>query len=139
MFMPVLESITKITTATVDAQQEMFNKWFSIWPGFQGMAGKQPGWQEQIQRIQKQWSGFIRDLVKQQVETVEAQFKIGQQNIEKAFQVGEIKNPEELRARTQELWQECFVAVRQASEAQMKCFSAAIEKWLELVNPPPTS
>ncbi len=30
--MPVLESMGKITGATVDFQQEMFKKWFSMFP-----------------------------------------------------------------------------------------------------------
>jgi hypothetical protein len=139
MFMPVFESMGKITGATVDFQQEMFKKWFSIWPGtpanpfFPGAPANPAAWGEKFQKVQKQWAEAIRDLMKRQRETIDAQFTIGQQNIEKAFQIGEAKSPEELRAKTQELWQKYIEAVRQASEAQMRDFTVAIEKWVELM------
>jgi hypothetical protein len=73
MFAPVLESASKIAGATVEMQQEMIRKWFSLWP-------------------------------------------------------------------TIELWQKCVEAVRQASEAQLRDFQAAAEKWFELMTTPfPTS
>ena len=88
---------------------------------------------EHVQRLQKRWAEFVSDTIRRQREAVEAQFKVGQQNIEKAFQIGEAKNPEELRARTLELWQKCFESVRQTSEAQVRDFTVAIEKWAELM------
>jgi predicted patatin/cPLA2 family phospholipase len=95
---------------------------------------------EQAQRFRKRWAETVNELIKRQRETTEAQFKVGVQNIEKAFQIGEVKSPEELRARTIELWQKCFEAVLQLSEAQTRDFQVAVEKWLELVtNPVPTS
>jgi hypothetical protein len=139
MFMPVFESMGKITGATMEMQQEMFKKWFSIWPGMQfnpfisGMPANPAVWGEKVQKIQKQWAETVRELLKRQRETVEGQFKVGQQNIEKAFQIGEAKTPEELRARTQELWQKCIEGVRNASEAQMRDFTVAIEKWVDLM------
>jgi broad specificity phosphatase PhoE len=139
MFIPVLESMGKIPGATVEMQQEMFKKWFSIWPGMSfnpvipGMPATPAAWGEQVQKIQKRWAEAVRELVRRKQETVEAQFKAGQQSIEKAFQIGEARSPEELRARTKELWQKCIEAVRQASEAQMRDFTVAIEKWVELM------
>jgi hypothetical protein len=140
MFAPVLESMGKITTATVEMQQEMFRKWFSIFPGFSGMPGipaSPPAYGEQVKQFQKQWAETVRELIGRQRQTVETQFKAGQQYIEKAFQVGEARNPEEVRVRTLELWQKCIEAVRQASEAQVRDFTTAIEKWVELMTPPP--
>jgi hypothetical protein len=136
MFMPVMESMGKITGATVEFQQEMFKKWFSMFPAAPGMPAYPAAYREQIQRMQKRWAEIVGDMVRRQRETFEAQFKAGQQNIEKAFQIGEAKNPEELRAKTVELWQKCFETMRQASEAQVRDFTVAIEKWVELVTTP---
>jgi hypothetical protein len=136
MFMPVLESMGKITGATVDFQQEIYKKWFSMFPGVPGIPPYPAAYGEQVQRLQKKWVEIVSDLIRRQRESIDAQFKAGQQNIEKAFQIGEVKNPEELRARTIELWQKCFEAVRQASEAQVRDFTVAIEKWVELMTTP---
>jgi hypothetical protein len=136
MFMPVLESMGKITGATVEFQQEMFKKWFSMFPGAPGVPAFPAAYGEKVQQLQKRWAEIVSDLIRRQRESVEAQFKAGQQNIEKAFQIGEAKNPDELRARTLELWQKCFEAVRQASEAQVRDFTVAIEKWVELMTTP---
>jgi hypothetical protein len=142
MFIPVLESMAKMTGAAAEMQQEMFKKWFGLWPAIPwspGMPVYPVNWSEQAQKFHKRWTEIVSDLLKRQRETMEAQFKAGQQNIEKAFQIGEAKNPEELRAKTLELWQKWFESVRQASEAQMRNFTVAIEKWVELVTPSPTS
>jgi hypothetical protein len=140
MFVPVLENMGKITGATVEMQHELFNKWLSMWPGVPVVPSYPSAWKEQVQRFRKRWAETVGELMKRQRETTEAQFKAGLQNIEKAFQIGEITNPEELRARTIELWQKCFEAVLRLSEAQTRDFQVAVEKWLELVtNPVPTS
>jgi hypothetical protein len=137
MFIPVLESMGKITGATVQMQQEMFKKWFSMWPVIPEGPAYPGAWVEKVQRFQKQWAESVTELVRRQQEIIEAQFKAGQQNIEKAFALGQVKDPEELRARTLELWQKCIEAVRQTSEAQVRNFTAAIEKWFALITPPP--
>jgi len=136
MFVSVLENMGKITGATAQMQTELFKKWFSLWPGVPGFPGYPTGWTEQFQKVQKKWVEAVSEILRRQRETVEAQFKAGQANIEKASQMGEARTPEELRARTIELWQKCFEAVRQASEAQVRDFTAAIEKWFELMTMP---
>lgn len=146
MFAPVMESMSKMTEATMGLQQEMIRKWFSAWPGVPFMPGAPPtpgtppAGVEQIQKFQKKWIETVSEIVRRQRETLEAQFKAGQQNIEKAFHLGEAKSTEELRARTIELWQKCFEGMRQASEAQIRDFQVAVDKWFELVVttfPPP--
>lgn len=128
MFDQVIDNMRKATEATVQMQQEMYKKWFALWP----VSGSPPAW-EQAQQFQKQWAEAFTEVVKRQHETTEIQFKAGLQNIEKAFKLGEIKNPEELRAKTIELWKQCFESLRQASETQMRGFQAAGEKWFELM------
>jgi hypothetical protein len=136
MFASVLENMGKISGATVQMQQELFKKWFSLWPGIPGIPAYPTGWTDQVQKVQKKWVEAVSELLRRQRATVEAQFKAGQVNIEKAFQIGEAKTPEELRAKTIELWQKCFEAVREASEAQVRDFTVAMEKWFELMTMP---
>jgi len=133
MFIPVLESMGKITEATVGMQQEMFKKWFSFWPGIPAAPTYPPVSGEQVKQLQKKWAETVTELLKRHRETVEVQFKAGQQNIEKVFQIGEAKTPEELRARSLELWQKCIEAVRQTSESQIRDFQVAVEKWFEVM------
>jgi hypothetical protein len=71
-------------------------------------------------------------MLKRQREVTGAQFKAGLQNIEKAFQIGEAKTPEELRAKSLELWKKCFDDLRQVYETQLRGFEMATEKWAEL-------
>jgi len=123
----------KITEATVGMQQEMFKKWFSLWPGIPAIPNYPPSAPEQVKQFQKKWAETVNDLLKRHRETVETQFKAGQQNIEKAFQFGEAKTPEEMRAKSLELWQKCIDSVHQSSEAQIRDFQVAVEKWFEVM------
>jgi hypothetical protein len=137
MFSQVMDSMAKVSNATMAMQQEMFKKWFSLWPG---MATYPPASAEQVERFQKRWAETVGELIKRQRDVMEAQFKAGMQNIEAAFKVGEARSAEEVRARTIELWQKCFDNLRQASEAQIREAKVAVEKWFELMTPPfPTS
>jgi len=129
MFDPVFESIRKATETTVQMQQELFKKWVSLWPG---TPPAPPAWAPQFEQFQKKWAEVVNDLIKRQKEGVEFQFKAGMENIEKAFQVGEAKTAEELRARTVELWKKCFEGFQKTYEAQLKDFEAAMKKWAEL-------
>jgi hypothetical protein len=140
MFIPVMESMQKISASTAEIQQEMFKRWFGMWPAFPATPGFAAPFGEQFQRFQKRWTETVGDLLRRQRETVEARFKAGQQNLERAFHVGEAKSPEELRAKTIEFWQKCIESVRQTSEAQIRDFQVAVEKCCELMAPafPPT-
>jgi hypothetical protein len=130
MFDKVIESLRKATETNVQMQQEMFKKWVGLWPG---MPAAPPSWGEQVQKFQAKWAEVAGDLLKRQQEAIEAQFRIGVENIEKAFRLGEVKTTEDLQTRTIELWQKCFESLRQAYEVQLREFQTAIEKWSELV------
>jgi hypothetical protein len=129
MFNQAFENFREATQVTVQLQQEMFKAWIKLWPG---IPTSTPSWGEQVQQFQKKWARTIGDMIKQHKEATEAHFKAGLQNIEKAFQVGEAKTAEELRAKSLELWQKCFDDLRQVYEAQLRGFETVIEKWTEL-------
>jgi hypothetical protein len=131
MFKTVVENFRQATEATVLLQQEMFKKWLSLWPAMPSAAS----WGEQAKDFQKKWAETVTDLVKRQAELTETQFKAGLANIEKAFKLAESKTPEDFRAKSLELWQQCFDNLRIVNEAQLRGFQAVMEKWCGAATP----
>src|SRR5437868_315334 len=123
MFEQVFENLRTATEANMQMQQELMKKWVALWPGMPPAAN---GGADQVVKAQKKWVEFVAELVKKQREVLETQFSSGMKNIEEAFRLGEVKDPEELRAKTIELWQKTFEWMRQSYEAQMRDFQAAI-------------
>jgi len=130
MFEPVFDNLKKVTETTLRMQQEMFEKWVSLWPG---VRPTQAAFAEPAQKFQKKWAEFYEGALKKQRDTLETQFKAGLKNIEEAFRLAEAKDPEELRARTTELWQKVFETLRQSSEAQLRDLQTFAGRWTELV------
>jgi hypothetical protein len=128
MFEPVFESLRKATEATVQMQQELFNKWARLFPALPMV----PAAYEPV-KFQKRCLEVITELTTKQRESLEAQFDAGVKTIEEAFRLCEAKDPEELRAKTVELWQKTFDCLRQVYDAQAKDFQTAVVKWGELV------
>jgi hypothetical protein len=128
MFEPVFESLRKATDATVQMQQELFNKWARLFPALPMV----PAAYEPV-KFQKRCLEVITELTNKQRESLEAQFNAGVRTVEEAFRLCEAKDPEELRAKTVELWQKTFDSLRQVYDAQAKDFQTAVVKWGELV------
>jgi len=128
MFEPVFESLRKATDATVKMQQELFSKWTTMFPGLPMV----PAAYEPV-KFQKRCVEVMTELTRKQRETLEAQFNNGVKTIEEAFRVFEAKDPEELRAKTVELWQKTFDSLRQVYDSQVKDFQAATAKWADLM------
>jgi hypothetical protein len=130
MFQAVFENLTKVTESNIKMQQEMYEKWVNLWPGLKATQGACTG---PVQSFQKKWAEFYEELLKKQRETLEFQFKAGLKNIEEAFRLAEAKNPEELRARTTELWQKVIETVRQSSETQLRHLQTFASRWTEML------
>jgi hypothetical protein len=130
MFNQVIDNFRQATEGTVQLQQEIFKKWINLWPGIPAAT---PNWPEQAQQFQKKWADTVADLLKRQREITEANFKAGLANIQKAFQVAEAKTPEEIRAKSLELWQQCFDNLRKVYESQLHGIEIAMEKWTGLM------
>jgi hypothetical protein len=128
MFEPVFESLRKATEATVEMQQELFNKWARLFPALPMV----PAAYEPV-KFQKRCLEVITELTTKQHESLEAQFNAGVKTVEEAFRLCEAKDPEELRAKTVELWQKTFDCLRQVYDAQARDFQTAVVKWGELV------
>jgi hypothetical protein len=135
MFIQALESMGKVAGATVAMQQEMFKKWMGMWPGTPGVPIYSQASAEEVEQFQKKWAETAGDLFRRQKEVFEAQFKSGMENIESAFKLGEAKDPQEMRARTVELWRKCFDSLRQVSEAQLRETQLAADKWFAMFAP----
>jgi hypothetical protein len=133
MFATVFEGFHKATEANLQFQQEMYKKWVSLCPI--GLSPSKVS-AESVQKLQKKWAEFVSALLKRQGEFVDTQFKSGVQNVEKFFQLGETKSPEELRTKTLELWQKCFDGLRLAYETQLTDFQKAMGTWFDLVTKP---
>ena len=129
MFDKVFESLHKAADSALGMQQELFKKWLGLWPG---MATAPAGFGEPM-KFQKKWVEVVGDMIKTERESLEAQFSTGLRNIEEAFRLAEAKDPQELRAKTVELWRKTFECLRQTYETQLRDFQAAVTKWTELV------
>jgi hypothetical protein len=130
MFDPIIDSLRKATESTMQVQQEMFKKWASLWPG---MPTAPADWTEQMRRFQKNWTEFVEETLKKQRAALEGQFAVGRKNFEAALALTELKDPQELRAKTLELWQQALDALRQTFETQVHDFQATIARWTELM------
>jgi len=128
MFDPVFDSLRKATEVSLQMQQDMFKKWTALWPGM----APQATWGDQAQKFQKKWAETVTEMVKKQNELLEAQFKAGLQNLEDAFRLGEVKDVEEMRTKTLEMWRKTFDCLRQTFDAQMREFQAAVSRWCEM-------
>ena len=101
MFDKVFESLRKATEETVRLQQEMVKKWVSLWPGAPNSPELFTG---QVQQFQKRWTETVNEVLKKQRETAQVQFEVGLKNIDKAFQLYDVKSAEELRTKLSQFY-----------------------------------
>ncbi len=130
MFDLAIENLRNAADATIRMQQELFTKWVGLWPAMPAAPAFPAAFGEPL-AFQKRWTEYVGEQIKKQRESLESQFSAGLKSIEEAFRIGEAKNPEELRARTIELWRKAFDFQRQVCEAQLRDFQAAVAKWTE--------
>ncbi len=130
MFDQVLDGVRKASEASLQAQQELFKKWAGMWPA---LPAYQPGSAGQVLQFQMKWAEAVGELVRIQCQSLEALFSAGLKNLEEVFRLTEAKNFEELRGKIMELWQRTFDSLRQAYEAQLRGFEAAVTRMTELI------
>jgi hypothetical protein len=132
MFDQIFDTMRKATEANVRMQQELFQRWAALWAG---APAPPASWAEQAEGFRKKWAEAVQELVKRQRQTQQEQFAAGLKQIEQAFKLAEVKDVDELRARTLELWQQTFQLLQQSYEAQARDFQAAVARWAELITP----
>jgi hypothetical protein len=128
MFDQILENLRKATELTAQSQQELFKKWVGLFNG----APPVPPFGEQIPKFPKKYAEALIDLSKKYQQTIDEQFAIGLKHIEQAFQLAQIKDPEELKTKTIELWQKLFETLRKGYEVQARDFQATVGKFAEV-------
>src|SRR5262249_4602432 len=101
----IFDTMRKAAEANVRMQQELFQRWAALWAG--APVPPAPG-AEQAEGFRKKWAEAVQELVRRQRQTQEEQFAAGLKQIEQAFKLAEVKDVDELRARTLELWQQTF-------------------------------
>ena len=130
MFDQAFEGFRKATQSTLQLQQDMFRQWAGFWPGFPTPQAEFVG---RVQKFQREWAQTVAELTRKYQESWEAQYKAGLQLITEAFKVGEVKDPEELRKKAEELWNKTFECLKELAQAQVQNFQAASQKWIDLV------
>lgn len=130
MFEQVFENVRRATAFNIRTQQRLLGKWAG---GVCDMAGSPNVVGEHVAKIQEQWADYVTGLIKKQHETLEPHFKVSLKIVEEACCLVDAKEPEELRAKTMELWQKSLQCLRQFCNSQMVNLETATTKWIELV------
>ena len=130
VYQDVFENMRKAAEANVKMQQDMFQQWMTMWPG---MPSPQSIWIDKMRDFQRQWTNTISDLARKHRDTVDRQYQAALESLEDALRLSESTNPEEFRQRTEQLCRKTLDCMREVSEAQMKEFQDAMNKWSELV------
>jgi hypothetical protein len=131
MFDQAIEILSKTTEAALQGQQELVRKWSNL---FMSVPWSPADWAKTV-KVQKEWADFATELTRKQCEFAAAQFNAGLKNMEEACRLTEAKDHEELRTKAFELWQKTIDGVRQAWEAQVRDFQAAVVKCSEIAAP----
>jgi hypothetical protein len=126
----VFDNMRKASEANLKMQQDVFRQWTTMWPG---LPSPQSMWLDKMRDFQRQWGNTMSDLARQHRDTFDRQYQAALESLEEALRVSESSNPEEFRKRTEQLCRKTLDCMREASEAQMKEFQAAMGKWSELV------
>jgi hypothetical protein len=134
MFDQILESYRRATESTLQVQQMMLKTLTTQWPQIPGGFTPASEWSDQIQTAQRKWADTITDMLNKHRESLDTQYRTGIRTIEAAFRAGEAKDPAQFRRLTEELWKQCFEALKSSSEAQMKEVQAVMQKCLEVAS-----
>jgi hypothetical protein len=125
-----IESVRRTTESSVAAQQEMFHRWVSMWPWVPASAFPFG----QMQKLQEAWVEMVGDLVERQNHLLATQLKLGFGTVERLFRLAEVKDPEQLRTRTVEVWRKAFDYLWMISAAQVRSLENALGKLSELAH-----
>ncbi len=125
----VFKNFRMAAESSLKMQQEMLRQWGVMWPGF---PTPQAAWMEKVRDFQHQWVATVSDLARKHRDALDRQYQAGLESLEEALRMTESSNPEELRARTEQLFRKTFECMREISETQMNEFQEAVNKWSEL-------
>ena len=124
----MFESFRKAATSSWQMQQDMLKQYTQHWPAFTMPEGS-ADWAQ----FQKRWSEFSSEYFARGRESVETAYKLVTQFMELSARVAESKNPDEYRAGLEEVRVKMYDAIKDQSEARLKDFQKAAEKWFDVV------
>jgi hypothetical protein len=145
MFDIILENYGKAVESTLRLQQEMLRDWTMKWSplgtqvsgllstGMSTSAGATPAAArlEQSSTAQTKWAEAVTDMLRRHRETLDEQYRAGIRAIDDAFRVGEVKDPEQFRRLSEELWRRNLETLQTAVASQMHDLQAVMQKWYE--------
>jgi len=135
MYEQVMENLKKATDSSIQMQQEMMQKWSSMFPTAMPAATQLPTAataMEGFTKFQKRWEEAVSDVVKRQRELVDSHYEAGLKTLHEMFKVGESRSPQEYQEKVLELYRKSFESLRALSESQFKEFKSVAEKWVEM-------
>lgn len=130
MFDQLFESFRKASESSLQAQQEMFKQWMQQWPVSPAAGtGASPEW---ANNLQKRWLESTKETLTRHREVLDSTYRSGIQVIEQTFRVTDAKSPDEYRTLVEDLWRKLSETFKQQSEAQVREFQKAAERWLDV-------
>lgn len=128
----VFQNLRTAAETNLKMQQEVFKQWTSMWP----FPTPQSVWIDKVRDFQRQWSNTVADLARKHRETIDRQYQAALESLDAALRVNESTNPEEYRRRSEQLCRKTIDCMREMSEAQLREFQDALNKWTELAAKP---
>jgi len=125
-----LENIRKAAESSLKMQQDAFQQWNILWPGF---SSPQAAWTDKLRDFQHQWTSAVSELAHRHRNTLDRQYQAALESLEDALRATESSNPEEYRKRIEQFCRKSLDCMREASEAQMSEYQEAMQKLSELV------
>ena len=128
MFDQLFENFRKASESSLQAQQEMFKQWMQQWPASPPGAVS-PEWSI---NLQKRWMESMTETLNRHREVLDTTYRSGIQVIEQTFRVTDAKTADEYQRLVQDLWRKLSETFKEQSEAQVRGFQKAAERWLDV-------
>jgi hypothetical protein len=120
----IIGSMRKTTESSVAMQQELFDKWVHAWP-WVPVSVFPFG---ELQKTQRKGVEMVGELMQRQNNLFSVQLKMGFETMDRLFHLAEVKDPQQLRSWTMEMWQKAFDDLWLISNAQMRTLQNAVDK-----------
>ncbi len=123
------ESFRETAETTLKTQHELFRHLTSQWPSMALPPLARP---EQLQQLQKNWTKTVTDQTKRYQKALDTHYQAGIAALDEAFRVAQAKDPEEYRAKIEQLCRKSLDCLKEMGETQMHEFQTAVEQWMDL-------
>jgi hypothetical protein len=127
MFEKVFESFRKTADWSMKTQQDVFKHWGQSWPWTTPNAfGSGTDWSETARR---RWLEAVTEALNHHRELVDSTYKSGIQLIEQSFRATSAQSPQDFQRMVEDLWHKLSDGFKEQTEAQIREFQKAAEKW----------